>query len=251
MFMDVFTRNLLFTNAVNLNCFFLPKPMGKFKQCQFSISVLPRRQNEYITKILGCDSTSAFFGKGKKTPLTVAKAQDYLESCAKIGQSIPPVENLSEEIQKYVCALYGQKDVCKVNIARYNLFKLGKFSEDNIPPNDDTLHQHLLRANFQAYIWKHSLSNVLNIPSPCESGWTLEDDELVIRWMRKPCAQDGFLENVTCGCKTGCQSRRCFCLRANIKCTEVCQCSNCSNPAEEHKDGEISSSEESDDELLD
>lgn len=31
MFMDVFTRNLLFTNAGNLNCIFLPKPMGKFK----------------------------------------------------------------------------------------------------------------------------------------------------------------------------------------------------------------------------
>lgn len=234
-----------------LIAFFYLSPWENLNSVSFLLVALPRRQNEYIIKILGCDSTSAFFGKGKKTPLTVAKAQGYLESCAKIGHSIPPVENLSEEIQKYVCALYGQKDVCEVNIARYNLFKLGKFAEDNIPPNDDTLHQHLLRANFQAYIWKHSLSNVLNLPSPCESGWTLEDGELVIRWMRKPCAPDGFLENVTCGCKTGCQSRRCSCLRANMKCTEVCQCSNCSNPAEEHEDGEISSSEESDDEHVD
>ena len=37
------------------------------------------------------------------------------------------MDNLGDEIQKYVCALYGQNDVVEVNVARHNLFKLGKF----------------------------------------------------------------------------------------------------------------------------
>lgn len=91
------------------------------------------------------------------------------------------MDNLGDEIQKYVCALYGQKDVVEVNVARHNLFKLGKFVEENLPRNDDTLQQHLLRSNYQAFIWKNSLSNVLNLPSPSESGWMFEGDKLVVR----------------------------------------------------------------------
>ena len=54
------------------------------------------------------------------------------------------MDNLREEIKKYVRALCGQKDVVKVNVARHNLFKLGKFAEDNLPPNYETLQQHRL-----------------------------------------------------------------------------------------------------------
>ena len=163
------------------------------------------------------------------------------------------MDNLGDEIQKYVCALYGQKDVVEVNVARHNLFKLGKFAEENLPPNDDTLQQHLLRSNYQAFIWKNSLSNVLNLPSPSESGWMFEGDKLVVRWMTRSCAPEGLLENVTCGCKTGCQNRRCSCIRASLKCTEVCQCKNCSNQdlaaAQYAQDDTISSDDDSDYEL--
>ena len=127
----------------------------------------------------------------RERKLPLAKSQGYLESCAKIGERIPPVDNLGDEIQKYVCDLYGQKDVVEVNVARHNLFKLGKFAEENLPPNDDRLQQHLLRSNYQAFIWKNSLSNVLNLPSPSESGWMFEGDKLVVRWIIRPCAPEG------------------------------------------------------------
>ena len=154
------------------------------------------------------------------------------------------MDNLGDEIQKYVCALYGQKDVVEVNVARHNLFKLGKFAEENLPPNDDTLQQHL-RSNYQAFIWKNSLSNVLSLPSPSESGWMFEGDKLVARWMTRPCAPEGLLENVTCGCKTGCQNRQCSAV--------FLQCINCSNQdlaaAQYAQDDTISSDDDSDCEL--
>ena len=37
-------------------------------------------------------------------------------------------------------------------------------------------------------------------------------------------------KTVHCKCKTGCNSRRCACLRNNEPCDESCRCSNCVNP---------------------
>ncbi len=37
-------------------------------------------------------------------------------------------------------------------------------------------------------------------------------------------------KTVHCKCKTGCNSRRCACLRNNESCDESCRCSNCANP---------------------
>ena len=35
---------------------------------------------------------------------------------------------------------------------------------------------------------------------------------------------DHLLEFVKCGCKSGCDSNRCGCKRANLQCTELCKC---------------------------
>ncbi len=37
-------------------------------------------------------------------------------------------------------------------------------------------------------------------------------------------------KTVHCKCKTGCQSRRCVCLKNNEACDENCGCQNCQNP---------------------
>ena len=62
------------------------------------------------------------------------------------------MDNLGDEIQKYICALYSQKDVVEVNVARHNQLKLGKFAEENLPPNDDARYSSI----FCAVITKHS-----------------------------------------------------------------------------------------------
>lgn len=37
-------------------------------------------------------------------------------------------------------------------------------------------------------------------------------------------------KEVHCNCKTGCQNRRCLCLRNNEPCDESCNCIDCHNP---------------------
>ena len=44
-----------------------------------------------------------------------------------------------------------------------------------------------------------------------------------------PVAPDGILENVNCGCKSGCSTRQCACVKAELKCTGLCGCNGCVN----------------------
>ncbi len=65
--------------------------------------------------------------------------------------------------------------------------------------------------------------------SPVGYGWSLTGDTLEITWGTQGPAPDSILEFVSCKCRKGCQTKRCSCSKGNLKCTELCQCSNCEN----------------------
>jgi hypothetical protein len=47
---------------------------------------------------------------------------------------------------------------------------------------------------------------------------------------------DGILENVNCACKSGCSTRRCACQKAELKCTGLCSCCDCTNSPYQNTD---------------
>ena len=49
---------------------------------------------------------------------------------------------------------------------------------------------------------------------------------------------DSLLDCINCKCKTGCQTQRCSCKKANLNYTELCSCCNCHNTATEIADDE-------------
>ena len=73
----------------------------------------------------------------------------------------------------------------EVNELRYRLFCWKKVNVDSnqLPPCDDSLRKHGLRANYQAAIWKRSLKRCPEIPSPLGCGWCTEDGRLATDWM--------------------------------------------------------------------
>lgn len=103
-----------------------------------------------------------------------------------------------------MCHLYGQVDCTDINKARYNLFRLGKHSEEQLPPTKDSLGKHLMRANYQAAVWRRSLEQLQELPGPVGNGWLLADDgTLEIDWCDLPPAPESILKTVQCACKTG------------------------------------------------
>ena len=103
---------------------------------------------------VGCDSTSAFNGKGKKKCFNLMTSRDRF---VKSFQNIGKFETLTDEseaiMSEYVGLLFGSKLLC-VNDARVELFKRGKVSEELLPPNDYCLKKYLQRANYEAFVWK-------------------------------------------------------------------------------------------------
>ena len=73
-----------------------------------------------------------------------------------------------------------------------------------LPPTKDSLRKHVMRANYQAAVWRRSLVQDQDLPSPIGNGWQLSDDgDINIHWSNLPCAPESVLKTVHCACKTG------------------------------------------------
>ena len=79
-----------------------------------------------------------------------------------------------------VCVIWS-RGISQVNEARYRLFKLGNFSDENLPPNKDCLYHHIRRSNYQTLIWKTSFDAVINAPDPAEHGWVIDNGEIELK----------------------------------------------------------------------
>ena len=180
---------------------------------------------------LGSDTTSSFYGKGKvKAWRTLCENPQFANTFSMLGNSFPPSQILVNQLNKFVCLLYGDKKSATSNECRYALFKAGKYSDDVLPPNCDCLYKHIERVNYQTAVWNGSLSAQMNLPTPAGNGWVLSNDDLEIEWMTRPPAADSLLACVNCSCKTGCQTMRCSCMKATLRCSDFCSCSdNCVN----------------------
>ena len=139
-------------------------------------------------------------------------------------------KDLFQQLEKFLCCVFGQRNVSSVNTARFNIFHLtGKF-DNNLPPCQNSLWLHAERANYQAAIWRQCLHININALSPTNHGWKREDQELVIHWSSLPTTSSTFINLIKCNCKkNSCDSRRCSCVRQTLPCTDFCQCVHCSN----------------------
>ena len=79
---------------------------------------------------------------------------------------------------------------------------------------------------------------VINAPDPAEHGWVIDNGEIKHKWMSIDAAPEELLQFVNCGCKTGCESNRCGCKRANLHCSELCRGENCNNRSHDSEDAE-------------
>ena len=131
--------------------------------------------------IVGCDSTSAFHGKGKAKPWRILQENPNLaKSFSDLGKSSTPPEDLVISLNVFVCLLYGKKSSQTVNECRYVLFKAGKCSDGSLPPTCDSLLKHIERANLQAATLKRCLSPQLQLASPVGNGWKSSDGQLEV-----------------------------------------------------------------------
>lgn len=204
--------------------------------------------------LTGCDTTSSFYGKGKKAMLNLLlKEPIHIQSLALIGRQFELPE-LSTGIEKYVCSMYNDPS-SSVNEARYKLFRTGTSSDRSLPPNQDALKLHVMRANYQCKIWRSAIESKINCPSPHNYGWIVEDETIRVLWLDQPYAPPNILKTIKCSCKSSrCKSGKCACRKQDMKCTALCMCSLCENGAADKNfqsdtESEDSEKEDSDDDM--
>ncbi|KAG1664859.1 hypothetical protein GQR58_019650 [Nymphon striatum] len=179
----------------------------------------------------GCDTVSAFAGKGKLKALKLLQEErEFVAAFSRLGLSWDVDNNLVNELQKFVCRLYGQKQ-STVNELRYKMYcsKNGKVKSEQLPPCHNALKQHILRCNYQARIWRLAFENNPVYPEIHDHGWYLENQAIKIRWMTCQPAPNEVLSLLSCSCKRTCQPTKFSCIDNRMHCTDLCSCGECQN----------------------
>ena len=121
---------------------------------------------------------SAFVKKRKRKCWKVMLTRESFVTAFKdISSHWDPSDDLTVAFEKCVCKLYRCTSV-EVNKARHELFQKTYTRENKIidltllPTCHSTLVLHLSRCNYVACLWKASASANLDIPTPCQYGWT-------------------------------------------------------------------------------
>ena len=110
----------------------------------------------------GCDTTSAFFGKGKKSAWEAWNLYPEV-TAAFIYMSTHPHTPLTKEsqhfryLERFTVVLYDKtSSLGSVNEARRELFCQKNWTMESIPPTQDALLQHCKHVAYHAGIWTTS-----------------------------------------------------------------------------------------------
>lgn len=182
----------------------------------------------------GCDTVSAFFGKGKLSAWAAWKHYSEVTEAFKYVAENPftALDANSHHfrlLERYTVVLYDKtSQLSSVDEARRQMFcHRDKISMEALPPTQAALLQHSNRAVYQASIWTTADQPQQQAPSPEGWGWTMDKDSnaWLPFWTTLPIASAACRELVKCACKgaTGCGSR-CGCKKGGWPCTRRCKC---------------------------
>ena len=185
----------------------------------------------FFYALTGCDIVSSFFGKGKckmyDTWIRSVNKDELTEVFTQLGES--PTEVTPHQmnvIERYLLEVYGSR-ATSLGAARLDMHRKSK--ENNLrslPPNINSLCQHVLRACYQAgYLWRQSVEEV-DIPDPKDWGWELDTSGAFFRPVWTTAESSVTIKDFTktCSCKTG-KCKTCNCAGAKLLCLSMCGCS--------------------------
>ena len=182
--------------------------------------------------LTGCDTTSSFFGKGKKTAWVAWNSIPELTLPLKLlscpSPSLQILSTYSAVLQQFVTQLYGvyQNEISTVDAARHYLFlKKGK-EFINMPPGSDALHQHLLRVAYQSgHIWGNKFEKAPVPVSVTDWGWQQDTPNSTPTpvYTSISTISKNIPELVSCSCKRVCKPP-CTCKMHGEPCMLMCTC---------------------------
>ncbi|XP_031788953.1 uncharacterized protein LOC116417917 isoform X1 [Nasonia vitripennis] len=239
---DIDLLILLITHCIGGNKIYFYK-MSPNKKNELYSSRDHKHLEKYILfahAFAGCDSTSAIYNKGKKSIITLLEKNEDLQQLIFIFyKPFQNVDDIYRVAEKLMIIMYGADDQkLTLHELRYKIFCTStaiakkELSLSSLPPTDSVLREHAKRVYYQMQIW---LGFDLD---PVLWGWKRTSNMLLPIMNPKPVAPVELLEMIFCGCKTNCNTSRCSCKKAGIKCSYSCKKCNgqsCENASNSHK----------------
>ena len=124
----------------------------------------------------GCDTTSSFFGKGKKSFYDTWKNfPEIMPEFTKLSSISNPTQISEADVQdleQFVVSLYSRTvNANKIYTARRTLFAQGNRTVENIPPTSDALKEHIKRSALQAIVWRQCSRKLLPAIDLLQRDW--------------------------------------------------------------------------------
>ena len=157
--------------------------------------------------ISGCDTTSAFWGKGKKSFWQAWMAFEEVTDTFVYLASHPfePLDSNCEKfrkIERLIVLVYDKTSTSlSINQTRRELFCLKNVTMERMPPTQNALLQHTKRAFYQASIWVSSTKVQQMIPSPSDYGWGQVDNVWSPLWLTVPELSKACQDLIKCTCR--------------------------------------------------
>ena len=166
----------------NLNELWIEFGVGKSLQFipihEISNGLGPSVCNAYLFfhSFSGCDTTSSFSGRGKKSFHETWKLLPKLTPIFyKLSSTANPEEILTDDyktLERFIVTLYSSTiNTEEVDVARRILFTTRSRSVENIPPTSEALKQHVKRSALQAIKWRRCISDDCSLLDPLLWGW--------------------------------------------------------------------------------
>ncbi|KAJ8949381.1 hypothetical protein NQ318_007477 [Aromia moschata] len=125
-------------------------------------------------------------------------------------------------MHRFTLQLYtDNKDINSINYLRGIL--ASSRTVDKLPPTEDSLRQHCLRAHYQTHIWLNALTPKHSFLNYSEYGWKVENSVVFPILQTLPSIPTN-LTVFTCRCKKDCHTKWCSCKKNNISCSGSCRC---------------------------
>ncbi|KAL8610714.1 hypothetical protein ACOMHN_016697 [Nucella lapillus] len=238
---DIFVLNLAFAETIRTRLF--QKTGTRTRTHLLDINKIAASLGPDVCKALigmhaytGCDIVSAFAGKGKLNALKILKGdEDVKQAFLELGESWELTSELFQHLERFTCIWYSKQGPSDVNVLRYHMYcaKDGEIESHQLPSWKDCLLKHAKRANFQAGLWRRSLSHDPDAPDPTQSGWKVENQNgtevLVVDWMDVRPAPEAVIELLACKCTRACTALECTCIQHGLKCSDMCKLKECDN----------------------
>lgn len=153
--------------------------------CYISVNTIADRIGEtwspLFHALMGCDTVSAFVGKGKKTAWESWKAYPDIATTfvSLVDNPFSLDENQEvhmQKIERFIVIMYERaSSLVSVNEARRHLFTKKGRDIQAIPPTYAALYQHVRRAVLQGgHCWGQALAVSPTLPSPVDWGWKIQ-----------------------------------------------------------------------------